>query len=132
MELPLSVIFTNKLNPSEDFSPRRCATTAQNSLARVLESTSKAWKEQKARIIRITKTNEYSQQGNILNVELPDHCHLESTLCGISESFCAEKRNRSVMTHSKIMWKTNGRSRKRVLEQPQQGWNKQSHRNYYI
>lgn len=43
--VPLSVILTNKLNPSEDFSPRRCATTAQNSLARVLESTSKACQE---------------------------------------------------------------------------------------
>ena len=58
LRVPLSVILTNKLNPSEDFSPRRCATIAQNSLARVLESTSKAWKEQKIGIIRITKTND--------------------------------------------------------------------------
>ena len=39
---PLSLIFTNKLNPSEDFNPSRLVMLMQKSLEFVLESTSNA------------------------------------------------------------------------------------------
>ena len=43
--ITLSVILTNRENPSELRRPRRSAILAQKSFERVLESTSKAWME---------------------------------------------------------------------------------------